>query len=218
MVTGVAGNMGRLARDTIESAGDLTFAGGLARGDDLNALLDSAKPDILIDFTMRPMTQDAAARALRRGIRAVIGSSEWNARERSTLQGLCEASGGVALLVPNFAIGAVLMMRFAQEAARYLPSAEILEMHRAEKRDKPSGTAAATAERMKPFAGDVPIHSVRLPGLLAHQAVMLGGRGELLTIRHDALSREAFAGGILAALRGVSRLQPGLHTGLERVL
>jgi 4-hydroxy-tetrahydrodipicolinate reductase len=111
------------------------------------------------------------------------------------------------------------MMRFAEEAARFFPTIEIVEMHRAEKRDKPSGTAAATAERIKRSGGpaDVPIHSVRLQGLLAHQEVLCGGGGELLTIRHDSLSRESFAAGILFAIRNVRALK-GLHVGLDGIL
>jgi 4-hydroxy-tetrahydrodipicolinate reductase len=116
---------------------------------------------------------------------------------------------------PNFALGAVLMMRFAQEAARVLPRAEIVEAHHETKRDAPSGTAKATALRM---GGDVPIHSIRLPGLVAHQEVILGGDGETLTIRHDTTSREAFAPGVLRALEAVRGLPPGLTVGLDALL
>jgi 4-hydroxy-tetrahydrodipicolinate reductase len=126
------------------------------------------------------------------------------------------AAAGVQLFhAPNFAIGAVLMMRFAEEAARHLEQAEIIELHAATKRDAPSGTARATAERM---GGSVPIHSVRLPGLVAHQEVILGGLGETLTIRHDTTSREAFAPGVLLAVKRVRSLPPGLTVGLEAVL
>jgi 4-hydroxy-tetrahydrodipicolinate reductase len=116
---------------------------------------------------------------------------------------------------PNFAIGAVLMMRFAAEAARHLEGAEIVELHHATKLDAPSGTAKATAAAL---GGEVPIHSVRLPGLVAHQEVLLGGRGELLTIRHDALSREAYVPGVLLALERVAGLPPGVTVGLDALL
>ena len=116
---------------------------------------------------------------------------------------------------PNFAIGAVLMMRFAAEAARYLPRAEIVELHHETKLDAPSGTAKATAAAM---GGDVPIHSVRLPGLVAHQEVILGGQGQTLSIRHDTTSRDAFVPGVLLALERVGELDPGLTIGLDTLL
>jgi len=116
---------------------------------------------------------------------------------------------------PNFAIGAVLMMRLAEEAARHLPRAEIVELHHETKRDAPSGTAKATAARLP---GDPPIHSVRLPGLVAHQEVLLGGDGQLLTIRHDAYSREAYVPGVLLALERLATLPAGLTAGLDALL
>jgi 4-hydroxy-tetrahydrodipicolinate reductase len=125
------------------------------------------------------------------------------------------AAGIPCFFAPNFAIGAVLMMRFAVEAVRALPRAAIVELHHETKRDAPSGTARATAERM---GGDVEIHSIRLPGLVAHQEVILGGAGETLTIRHDTSSREAFTPGVLRALEAVSGLEPGLTIGLETLL
>lgn len=219
--------MGRLACETVKSAPDLQYAGGFARtripeeriDDDLARLLSEQKPEVLVDFTTRPASQEAARAALQRGIVPVIGSSEWNDGERAELGALCDALSMGALLVPNFAIGAVLMMRFAEEAARFFPTIEIVELHRAQKRDKPSGTAAATAARIKANGGpaDVPIHSVRLQGLLAHQEVLCGGAGELLTIRHDSLSRESFAAGILFAIRSARGLK-GLHVGLDSIL
>ena len=218
--------MGRLACETVKSAPDLEYAGGFARSrvpeerieDDLERLLSERKPDVLIDFTTRPATQEAARAAVQHGAVPIIGSSEWSETERQELGALCDAVSGGALIVPNFAIGAVLMMRFAEQAARFFPTIEIVEMHRADKRDKPSGTAAATAARIKANGGpsDVPIHSVRLQGLLAHQEVLCGSAGELLTIRHDSLSRESFAAGILFAIRGAAGLK-GLHVGLDSI-
>lgn len=219
--------MGRLASEMVKSAPDLQYAGGFARtavpeeqiDDDLERLLVQRKPDVIVDFTARPATQEVARTAVEHGVHPIIGSSEWNQAERDELGALCDALGAGALLVPNFAIGAVLMMRFAQEAARFFPTVEIVELHRAEKRDKPSGTAAATAARIKAAGGpaEVPVHSVRLQGLVAHQEVLFGGSGEVLTIRHDSLSRESFAAGILFAIRNARRLQ-GLHVGLDGVI
>jgi 4-hydroxy-tetrahydrodipicolinate reductase len=125
------------------------------------------------------------------------------------------AAGVAVLYAPNFAVGAVLMMRFAAEAAKLLPRAEIVELHHESKRDAPSGTAKATAALL---GGDVPIHSVRLPGLVAHQEVILGGPGQTLTIRHDTTSREAFVPGVLLALERLATLPPGLTVGLDALL
>lgn len=219
--------MGRLAVETVRTSPGMHYAGGFARTadtqdevfDDLEQLFTLRRPAVVVDFTPRPVTQHVARTALQHGVVPIVGSSEWNAEEREELGALCDALGMGAVLVPNFAIGAVLMMRFAHEAARFFPTAEIVELHRAEKRDKPSGTAAATAARITAGGGpaEVPIHSVRLQGLLAHQEVLFGGAGELLTIRHDSLSRESFAAGILFAIRNASGLK-GLHVGLNAIL
>lgn len=216
--------MGRLAMEAIQKEADLEFAGGFARVadqslgiyDNLELLLDQRKPGVIVDFTPRPVTQAVARAAVERGISPVVGSSEWNVAEREALQKLCAERRVGALIVPNFAIGAILMMNFAEQAARYFPSCEIVEMHRADKRDKPSGTAAATAERIASGGGskDVPIHSVRMQGLLSHQEVLFSNTGELLTIRHDSFSSESFAGGIIAAIRAVRDLKT-LQVGLK---
>ena len=139
---------------------------------------------------------------------AIVGTSGWDVEE------FRDAPVPV-FFAPNFAIGAVLMMRFAEQAAAHFPCAEIVELHHETKLDAPSGTAKATAEAM---GGDVPIHSVRLPGLVAHQEVLFGGDGQLLTIRHDAFSREAYVPGVLLALEKLSSLPPGLTVGLEALL
>lgn len=226
-VAGALGRMGQLACETVNTAPDLHYAGGFARtkhpdkqiDDDLGRLLLEQRPDVLIDFTTRPATQESARLAVQHGIPVVIGSSEWNQAEREELAALCDAAGAAALLVPNFAIGAVLMMRFAEEAARFFPTIEIVELHREEKRDKPSGTAAATAQRIRANGGpaEVPIHSVRLRGLLAHQEVLFGSAGELLTIRHDSLSRDSFSAGILFAIRNIGNVR-GVQVGLDSLL
>jgi 4-hydroxy-tetrahydrodipicolinate reductase len=142
----------------------------------------------------------------------VIGTSGF---DRSAVDELAQEHGVPVFHAPNFAIGAVLMVRFAAEAAKHLPKAEIVELHHDTKLDAPSGTAKATADAM---GGDVPIHSVRLPGLVAHQEVILGGQGQTLTIRHDTTSRDAFVPGVLLALERVRGLPPGLTVGLHTLL
>ena len=146
---------------------------------------------------------------------AVVGTTGLGREELDALDELARSRGVPLFVAPNFAVGALLMMRFAAEAVRHLPRAEIVELHHESKRDAPSGTARATARAM---GGDPPIHSVRLPGLVAHQEVLLARDGELLTIRHDTYSREAFVPGVLLALERLPSLPPGLTLGLERLL
>jgi 4-hydroxy-tetrahydrodipicolinate reductase len=168
--------------------------------------------DAAVDFT-RPDAVEANVRAcLEVGVPVVVGTTGW---DTAPVDEAARAAGLPVLYAPNFALGAVLMMRFAAEAARVFPRAEIVELHYEGKADAPSGTAKATAERM----GTNPaIHSVRLPGLVAHQEVILGAPGQTLTIRHDTTSREAFAPGVLLALERVRDLPPGLTVGLEALL
>jgi 4-hydroxy-tetrahydrodipicolinate reductase len=153
--------------------------------------------------------------ALRAGVPCAIGTSGLTDDGLAELDRLARERQLPCLVVPNFAIGAVLMMRFAEEAVRVMPQAEIVELHHETKVDAPSGTAAATAARM---GGDVPIHSVRLPGLVAHQEVILGAQGQTLSIRHDTTSREAFVPGVLLALERLHELPAGLTVGLDRLL
>lgn len=168
--------------------------------------------DVAVDFTT-PSAVDANVDAcLAAGVPVVIGTTGFDA---DALDARAREAGVPCFHAANFAPGAVLMMRFAEEASRVLERAEIVELHHETKVDAPSGTSKATAARMH---GDVPIHSVRLPGLVAHQEVILGGPGETLTIRHDTTSREAFAPGVLRALDAVRDLPPGLTVGLERLL
>ncbi len=223
-IAGAQGRMGRLAFEAVKRERDLEFAGGFARAadqslgiyDNVEQLFDERKPEVIVDFTPRPVTQAVARAAVERGISPVVGSSEWNAGERAELEKLCEQHKTGALIVPNFAMGAILMMNFAEQAAKFFPSVEIVEMHRADKRDKPSGTASATAERIHAGGGraGVPIHSIRMKGLLSHQEVLFSNEGELLTIRHDSFSSESFAPGIIAAIRYVRSLK-GLEVGLK---
>jgi 4-hydroxy-tetrahydrodipicolinate reductase len=177
-----------------------------AAGHTLVESLDDA--DAMVDFT-RPDAVAANVRAaVASGVPSVVGTTGWAVEE------FRDAPVAV-FYAPNFAIGAVLMMRFAAEAARFFDRAEIVELHHADKVDKPSGTAKLTAERM---GGDVPIHSIRLPGLNAHQEVILGGAGQTLAIRHDALSREAYTPGVLLALERLPALPPGLTVGVDALL
>ncbi len=209
-VAGAAGRMGATTCDAIEDADGLELVAridpelGVALEDVLGEL------DVVVDFT-RPDTALANAQAcVRAGVHCVVGTSGWD------LDGLDGVEGtGKVLFCPNFAIGAVLMMRFAGEASKYMRAAEIVELHHDRKLDKPSGTAARTAALME---GEVPIHSVRLPGLVAHQEVILGGVGETLTIRHDSLSRESFMPGVVLAVRKVADLPNSPLVGLDHVL
>jgi 4-hydroxy-tetrahydrodipicolinate reductase len=179
-------------------------------GHELVDALDRA--DVVVDFT-GPAVVEANVRAgLEAGVPCVVGTTGWEPR---ALDDLARERGAALLVAPNFAVGAVLMMRFAAAAARHLPRAEIVELHADTKLDAPSGTAKATAALLP---GDPPIHSVRLPGLVAHQEVLLGGLGQVLTIRHDTTSREAFVPGVLLALEKLPTLPPGLTFGLDALL
>jgi 4-hydroxy-tetrahydrodipicolinate reductase len=168
--------------------------------------------DAMVDFTAPAAVVPNVLRALTAGLPCVVGTTGWDTAE---VDDVARAAGVPVLYAPNFAIGAVLMMRFAEEASRYLEAAEIIELHHRTKLDAPSGTAKATARRME---GDVPIHSVRLPGLVAHQEVILGGAGQTLTIRHDTTSRDAFVPGVLLALSKLGELPAGVTVGLEHLL
>ncbi|MBC5815396.1 MAG: 4-hydroxy-tetrahydrodipicolinate reductase [Candidatus Eremiobacteraeota bacterium] len=225
-VAGARGKMGALAVDTLKAAGDVQYVGGFARSadekehiyTDIHRLLAQRKPEVVVDFTTHPITVDIATACVVDGVSPVVGSSAWTAAERDALATLAKKNNVGAMIVPNFAVGAVLMMRFAEQASRFFPSVEVIEKHRIEKLDKPSGTARETAARIKAVTGrDVPIHSVRLHGLLAHQEVQFGTTGESFTIRHDSLSRESFATGILFAVRAV-RSQKGLTIGLDSLI
>jgi 4-hydroxy-tetrahydrodipicolinate reductase len=168
--------------------------------------------DAMVDFTVPEAVVANVLAAVGAGVPAVVGTTGWQPDE---VDEAARAAGVAVFHAPNFAVGAVLMMRFAREASRFLPHAEIVELHAATKRDAPSGTAKATAALL---GGDVPIHSVRLPGLVAHQEVLLGGEGQVLTIRHDATSREAFVPGVLLALERLPQLPPGVTVGLDGLL
>ena len=181
---------------------------GIEIGEDV----DVAGLDACVDFTMPDSAPANVRAALAQGVSCVVGTTGWDPAglgEQAREQGL------KLFVAPNFSIGAVLMMRFAAQAAAYMPRAEIIELHNDAKKDAPSGTAAATAALI---GGDPTIHSVRLPGLVAHQEVIFGAEGQLLTIRHDTTARESFADGILLALAKLPELPPGLTVGLDSLL
>jgi 4-hydroxy-tetrahydrodipicolinate reductase len=223
-VAGALGRMGRVACSALKEATDVSYAGGLARTavpdeqivTDFDTLLRNGKPDVLLDLTTHPGSVEISMSALAHGVRPVIGATGWTPAECEALDRVAMKRNLGAMLVPNFSIGAILMMRFAEEAAKYFPSVEIIEMHHDQKKDAPSGTAKLTAERITAGAGPAqpPIHSVRMRGLLAHQEVLFGIDGELLTIRHDSFSRESYVPGMLAAVRAVMSVR-GLQVGLD---
>jgi 4-hydroxy-tetrahydrodipicolinate reductase len=221
-VTGAAGRMGRAVVGAVGREADMRVAmavdpaldGQAGAYPDLDSALAEGTPDVLVDFTI-PDTVFANARAaLRAGVHVVVGTTGLGEDQVAELRALAEEGSANALIAPNFAVGAVLMMRFAAEASRHMRKAEIIELHHDGKLDAPSGTALRTARLME---GEPVVHSVRLPGLVAHQEVILGGLDETLTIRHDSLSRESFMPGVVLAVRAVAG-RPGLTLGLEPVL
>jgi 4-hydroxy-tetrahydrodipicolinate reductase len=208
-VAGAAGRMGQAVCAAVDAAEDLELAG---RADPaLDTPVDEvlADADVLVVFTVPAAAEATARAALEAGVHVVSGTKGW---DPAALAGVGSAN---LFHAPNFAIGAVLMMRFAAEASRHLARAEIIELHHDGKLDAPSGTAARTAEAM---AGEVPIHSVRLPGLVAHQEVILGDVGQTLTIRHDSIDRSSFMPGVLLACRRVTDLDSSPVVGLEHLL
>lgn len=258
VLTGAAGKMGREVVKAMQAAPDLALVAavsprhkgqdvgelagcgplGLRATDDLAEAL-ATKPDVLVDFTRPEAVMGVARAALHAGVRPVIGSTGLTPADLEELDALAKAKNLGVLVAPNFAIGALLMIRFAAEAAKYFDHAELIELHHDRKHDAPSGTAIKTVEamnaarpRFEPPAipgsetvagvrggeqGGIHVHSVRLPGLLAHQEVLFGGLGQLLTIRHDALSRECYMPGVLLGVRKVMTLS-GLTYGLEHVM
>jgi 4-hydroxy-tetrahydrodipicolinate reductase len=207
-VSGAAGRMGETVCRAIEEADGLELTARIDPALGLSLADALGDCDVVVDIT-RPDTALANAQAcVDAGVHCVVGTSGWDV-------GALRPGPGNVIFCPNFAIGAVLMMRFAAEASKHMPKAEIIELHHDRKLDAPSGTAARTAEMME---GDVPIHSVRLPGLVAHQEVILGGLGETLTIRHDSLDRESFMPGVVLAVRKVGELTTSPVVGLEHLL
>jgi 4-hydroxy-tetrahydrodipicolinate reductase len=209
-VAGAAGRMGATTCEAVEGAEDMTLTGRAdpALGVEVADVLGDA--DVLVDFTRPDTALENIRLAVAAGVHAVVGTTGFDVGE---IEGF--AGDGKVLVAPNFAIGAVLMMRFAAEASKVMAKAEIIELHHDRKVDAPSGTAARTADLME---GEVPIHSVRLPGLVAHQEVILGDVGQTLTIRHDSTDRTSFMPGVLLAVRRVASLEASPTVGLEHLL
>ena len=198
LLNGRSGKVGRVLAPALEAQG--------------HELVGVDEADAMVDFTGPEAVEGNVQTALEHNLPCVIGTTGF---DHAQIDALARERAVACFHAPNFALGAVLMMRFAAEAAQHLPRAEIIELHNEAKRDAPSGTAKATAE----LFGDTPaIHSVRLPGLVAHQEILFGGEGQLLTIRHDTFSREAFVPGVLLALEKLHTLPPGLTVGLDTLL
>ena len=205
-VFGAEGKVGRALVPVLERAGHSV------KGIEIGDPVDVGGLDAAVDFTTPEAAPQNVRAALEQGVSCVVGTTGWDPQPLGELaleRELC------LFVAPNFSIGAVLMMRFAQQAAAYFPRAEIIELHNEAKKDAPSGTAKATAGLI---GGDPVIHSVRLPGLVAHQEVIFGGEGQLLTIRHDTTARESFADGVLLALERLPGLPAGLTLGLDALL
>ncbi len=259
LVVGALGKMGRETVRTLKISDELALAGAvdvkagntklsqLTNDDndndaiwvDLDEALDSLKLDVVIDFTNPQAVFNNARSVLRKGIFCVVGTTGLNERELNDLDQLARDKGVGIAVIPNFSIGAVLMMRFAEEAARYFSGVEIIELHHDGKLDAPSGTAIKTAEmidrkradmsiaprgQFEKYPGarggqvnDIRVHSIRLPGLVAHQEVLFGGQGQALTIRHDAFSRECFMPGLILTVKSIVKTK-GLVYGLEHLI
>jgi len=239
-VLGARGRMGSEVVTAVNAAPDLELVAALDLGDSLDALVTN-EAQVVVDFTTPDSVMANLEFLISHNIHAVIGTTGFDETRIAKIKSLLQNSTSGVLIAPNFAIGAVLMMEFAAKAARYFESAEIIELHHPNKVDAPSGTAARTAELMSlarkeaqlapaPDAtttslegargatvGSIPVHSVRLRGLIAHQEVLLGGIGETLTIRHDSLDRVGFMPGVLLGIRKVA-LHPGLTFGLENFI
>jgi 4-hydroxy-tetrahydrodipicolinate reductase len=209
LLYGARGKVGTVLAPRLAAAGHEVTP--VARGD----ARDPSGHDAAVDFTRPDAVRANVERALAAAVPCVVGTTGLDDGALAALDERARDRGVACFVAPNFAVGAVLMMRLAAEAARFLPRAEIVELHHETKLDAPSGTAKATARLL---GGDVAIHSIRLPGLVAHQEVLLGGDGQLLTIRHDTHSREAFVPGVLLALERLPSLPPGVTVGLDALL
>jgi 4-hydroxy-tetrahydrodipicolinate reductase len=219
-VAGAAGRMGQTVCEAVLGAEDMELVG---RADPLlDMQLADVLPDaeVVVDFTRPDTALENALQCVRAGVHVVIGTTGFDIEPLAQARPADGRPQANVLIAPNFAIGAVLMMRFAAEAARHMEKAEIVELHHDAKLDAPSGTAARTAELMAAASGGPrpPIHSVRLPGLVAHQEVILGDVGQTLSIRHDTISRESFMPGVLLAVRRVRTLERSPLVGLENLL
>jgi 4-hydroxy-tetrahydrodipicolinate reductase len=218
-VSGAAGRMGQAVCEAVDGADDMELGGRADPSLDvpLGDLLEAS--DVVVDFSTPESAPGNVRECLGAGVHAVVGTTGF---DLDALRAEVEAAGGAArvFVAPNFAIGAVLMMQMAREAAPHMPECEIVELHHERKVDAPSGTAKRTAELIREAGGNVhePIHSVRLPGFVAHQEVIFGGEGQTLSIRHDSIDRRSFMPGVLLAVRKVAELPDRLTVGLETLL
>lgn len=239
IINGAYGRMGQVTINAINQASDLTLVAKLGREDNLDAAIKAHSAKVVIDFTTANAVYQNIITILKAGARPVIGTSGLLAFQIASLKKLCQERKLGAIIAPNFSIGAVLMMKFAADTAKYLPNVEILEMHHSGKEDSPSGTAIKTADMISesrtssphslpkpketiPGARganyhDIPIHAIRLPGLVAHQQVFFGGEGETLAICHNSIDRQCFMPGVLLACRKVVKLNKLVY-GLEHLL
>jgi len=246
-VSGAAGRMGRLVAETVAGAADLSLgalydpqgAGETVAGAEVSTDPASVEgADVVVEFTRPDVVIDNLDLWRRLRVHAVVGTSGFDETRLAEVTALWESSPPNCLIVPNFSVGAVLMMRFAELAAPHFSAAEVIELHHDQKADAPSGTAIATAARidaageqqravesaeLRPGArgasiGDVPVHSIRLPGLLAHHEVVFGAAGETFTIRHDSTDRASFMPGVLLAIRNVADLDDPVTVGLDALL
>lgn len=239
LVNGAKGRMGQEVVKAVTAAADLELVDQTDLGDDLIASIKASQAQAVVDFTTAAVAFENTRKILEAGVHPVVGTSGLLAEQVAELQQLAEDKGIGGLIAPNFAIGAVLLMKYAQDAAKYLPDVEVIELHHNRKADAPSGTAVKTAQLIAEARQEIPkalveekelfegargsevhgvrVHSLRLPGLVAHQEVIFGGTGETLTIRHDSIHRESFMPGVCLACRKVIGTQQ-LFYGLEHLL
>ena len=239
LVNGAKGRMGQEVVKAVTVASDLELVDQTDLGDDLIARIKASQAQAVVDFTTAAVAFENTRKILEAGVHPVVGTSGLLAEQVAELQQLAEGKGIGGLIAPNFAIGAVLLMKYVQDAAKYLPDVEVIELHHNRKADAPSGTAVKTAQLIAEARQEIPkalveekelfegargsevhgvrVHSLRLPGLVAHQEVIFGGTGETLTIRHDSIHRESFMPGVCLACRKVIGTQQ-LFYGLEHLL
>jgi len=220
LVNGAKGKMGSEVVKAIGRENDMAVISQTDLGDNLTEALNKNHPEVVVEFTQPSVVMSNLRVILGAGVNAVVGTTGITRDDLVEIEKLCEKNKVNCLIAPNFAIGAVLMMKFAKEAAKHMHHAEIIELHHNQKLDKPSGTALKTAQMMKESMGEgaeIPIHSVRLPGFVANQEVMFGGLGQVLTIKHETTSRECFMPGVILSIRKIKQLR-GLVYGLENIL
>jgi 4-hydroxy-tetrahydrodipicolinate reductase len=214
LVNGAKGKMGSETVRAVQKEADYELVGQTDFGDNLAAIIKHSGAEVVVDFTIPMAVMENVRIILNSGAHGVIGTTGITEEDLREIRALCEKNKVNCLVAPNFTISAILMMRFAKEAIKHMPQAEIIEMHHEAKIDKPSGTALKTAHLL---GKSIPIHSVRLPGLVAHQEVIFGGLGQTLTIRYDSISRESFMPGVILAISKIKELK-GLVYGLEHLL